>query len=86
MKAIFIRSHGEPKVIGFGDLPEPLPGPGEVRVAVRAAGVNHLDLWVCRGWPALSLTFPHVLDSDMTGMANVVGPRVIERTVGDTVM
>ena len=68
MKAIFIRSHGGPKVIAFGDLPEPQPGPGKVRVAVRAAGVNHLDLWVCRRWPGLHLTFPHVLDSDMAGM------------------
>jgi NADPH:quinone reductase-like Zn-dependent oxidoreductase len=51
MKAIFIQSHGGPKVIAFGDLPEPQPGSGEVRVAVRAVGVNHLDLWVCWGGP-----------------------------------
>jgi NADPH:quinone reductase-like Zn-dependent oxidoreductase len=86
MKAIFIRSHGEPKVIGFGDLPEPLPGPGEVRVAVRAAGVNHLDLWVCRGRPGLHLIFPHALDSDMAGMVDAVGPGAIEPKAADAVV
>jgi NADPH:quinone reductase-like Zn-dependent oxidoreductase len=86
MKAIFIRSHGGPKVIAFGDLPEPLPGPGEVRVAVRAAGVNHLDLWVCRGWPGLHLTFPHVLGSDMAGMVDAAGPGAIKPKVGDAVV
>jgi len=86
MKAIFIQSHGGPKVIAFGDLPEPQPGPGKVRVAVRAAGVNHLDLWVCRGWPGLHLTFPHVLDSDMAGMVDAVGPGAIEPKVGEAVV
>jgi NADPH:quinone reductase-like Zn-dependent oxidoreductase len=86
MRAAFIRSHGGPEVVTVGDLPEPRPGPGEVRVAVRAAGVNHLDLWVCRGWPALHLAFPHVLGSDMAGVVDAVGPGVTAPAVGDAVV
>lgn len=86
MRAVFIRSHGGPEVVTFGDLPEPAPGPGEVRVAVKAAAVNHLDLWVCRGWPGLSLSFPHVLGSDMAGVVDAVGLGVTEPRVGDAVV
>ncbi len=86
MKAVLIRSHGGPEVVTVGDLPEPAPGPGEVRVAVRAAAVNHLDLWVCRGWPGLQLSFPHVLGSDMAGVVDAVGPGVAEPRVGDAVV
>jgi NADPH:quinone reductase-like Zn-dependent oxidoreductase len=86
MKAVYIRSHGGPEVVTYGDLPEPVPGPGEVRVAVRAAAVNHLDLWVCRGWPGLHLTFPHVLGSDMAGVVDAVGAGVAEPEVGDAVV
>src|SRR5512141_1978975 len=86
MNAVFIRSHGGPEVVTFGDLPEPTPGPGEVRVAVRAAAVNHLDLWVRRGWPGLHLTFPHVLGSDMAGVVDAVGPGVAVPRVGDAVV
>jgi NADPH:quinone reductase-like Zn-dependent oxidoreductase len=86
MRAIFIRSHGGPEVVTFGELPDPEPGPGQVRVAVRASGVNHLDLWVRRGWPGLHLSFPHVLGSDMAGVVEAVGPGVSEPKVGDAVV
>ena len=49
MKAIFIREHGEPSVIEYGDMPEPEAGPGEVVVRVRAAALNRLDLYTRAG-------------------------------------
>ncbi|HYD41725.1 MAG TPA: zinc-binding dehydrogenase [Anaeromyxobacter sp.] len=86
MRAAFMRGHGGPEVVTVGELPEPSPGPGEVRVAVRAAAVNHLDLWVRRGWPGLLLKFPHVFGSDMAGVVDAVGPGVVEPKVGDAVV
>jgi NADPH:quinone reductase-like Zn-dependent oxidoreductase len=86
MRAAFIGAHGGPEVVTVGDLPDPSPGPGEVRVAVRAAAVNHLDLWVRRGWPGLLLSFPHVLGSDMAGVVDAVGAGVAEPKAGDAVV
>src|SRR5574338_1353081 len=86
MKAAVIRAHGGPEQVELAELPEPAPGPGEVRVAVRAAALNHLDIWVRRGWPGLSLTVPHVLGSDVGGVVDAVGPGVREPKVGDEVV
>jgi NADPH:quinone reductase-like Zn-dependent oxidoreductase len=86
VKAVLIRAHGGPEVVTVGELPAPAPGPGEVRVAVRAAAVNHLDLWVRRGWPGLHLAFPHVLGADVTGVVDEVGPGVSEVKAGEAVV
>src|SRR5690606_42142111 len=48
------------------DLPEPEPGPGEVRVALKTVGLNHLDLWVAEGKPAPK-ALPHIGGSDGAG-------------------
>jgi NADPH:quinone reductase-like Zn-dependent oxidoreductase len=73
VKAAVIRGHGGPEVVQLEELADPSPGPGEVVVRVKAASVNHLDLWVCRGWPGLKLAFPHVLGSDVAGVVEAVG-------------
>lgn len=86
MRAALMRGHGGPEVVTVGELPDPVPGPGEVRVAVRAAAVNHLDLWVRRGWPGLVLRFPHVFGADIAGVVDAVGPGVAEPKVGDAVV
>jgi NADPH:quinone reductase-like Zn-dependent oxidoreductase len=86
MRAAVIRAHGGPEVVGLEDLPDPQAGPGQVLVAVRAAAVNHLDLWVRRGWPGLVLAFPHVLGSDVAGVVEAVGAGVAEVKPGDPVV
>lgn len=86
MRAVFIRGHGGPEVVEVGELPEAQPGPGQVRVAVKAAAVNHLDLWVSQGWPGLRLSFPHVLGSDVAGVVDAVGPGVDDVKAGDEVV
>ncbi len=76
MKAIVLREHGGPEVLREEDLAMPEPGPGEVRVKVRAVALNHLDLWVRRGGPAFHLEYPHRLGSDIAGTIDAVGPGV----------
>lgn len=86
MKAVAIRAHGGPEVVNVEDLPDPQPGPGQVVVAVRAAALNHLDIWVRKGWPGLKLAFPHILGSDVAGTVEAVGPGVEGVKAGDAVV
>lgn len=65
MKALYFKEHGGSEVIQYGDVPDPVPGPGEVLLKVRACGVNHLDIWVRRGWPGLKLEMPHWCGADV---------------------
>lgn len=74
MRAVTLRAHGGPEVLQLEDIPLPDPGPGEVRVAIRAVALNHLDLWVRKGGPAFKLHYPHRLGSDIVGIVDAVGP------------
>jgi len=67
MKAIYFEQHGGPEVLRYGDLPEPTPAEGEAVVRVRAVALNHLDIWVRRGWEGLNLPLPHIGGSDVVG-------------------
>lgn len=67
MKALFFERHGEIDVLQHGDLPTPQPKPGEALIKVRAVALNHLDIWVRRGWQGLRLAMPHVTGSDVAG-------------------
>jgi len=86
MKAIAIRAHGGPEVVNLEELPDPQPQPGEAVVRVKAAAMNHLDIWVRIGWPGLKLAFPHVLGSDVSGVVEAVGAGVSGVKVGDEVV
>lgn len=67
MKAIFFEQHGGPEVLKYGELPEPEVGMGEALIKVKAVALNHLDIWVRRGWEGLHLNMPHISGSDITG-------------------
>ncbi|WP_242371027.1 zinc-binding dehydrogenase [Anaeromyxobacter sp. SG26] len=86
MKAIAIREHGGPEVVKLVELPDPTPGPGQVVLVVKAAALNHLDIWVRKGWQGLKLAFPHVLGSDVAGVVEAVGPGVEGVKAGDAVV
>ena len=58
MRAALFRRHGGPEVMEVGDVPTPTPGPGEVQVRVSAAALNHIDLWLRQGLPALKVPLP----------------------------
>ena len=51
MRAALFSEHGGPEVVHMSEMETPEPGPGQVRIAVRAASLNHLDLWTRRGLP-----------------------------------
>ena len=76
MNAAYFEAHGGPENIVVGDLPDPVPGEGEVLLEVRAAALNHLDIWVLGGLPGLEHRMPHVGGSDMAGVVSAVGPGV----------
>lgn len=89
MRAALFRQHGGPEVMEVGEVPEPVPGPGEVAVRITAAALNHVDLWLRRGLPALPVAFPHVAGGDGCGVVAALGPGVVRRPgtdVGDRVL
>lgn len=74
MNAVVLHEHGGPEVLQLEQIAMPEPGPGEVRVAVEAVALNHLDIWVRRGGPAFHLAYPHRLGSDIAGTVDAFGP------------
>ena len=73
MKAIRIHEDGGPEVLRYEDAPDPVPRPGEVLVELRAASLNHLDLWIRKGLP--SVPKPRILGADGAGLVD--GRRVV---------
>jgi NADPH:quinone reductase-like Zn-dependent oxidoreductase len=86
VQAAFFRSHGGLDVLEVGDLPAPPLGPGDVRIQVKAAALNHLDLFVREGWPGLKLPLPHIGGTDLAGVVSEVAPGVRGVQVGDEVL
>ena len=84
MKAVFFRRHGGNEVLEYGDWPDPEPGPGEVRVAIRAAAMNRLDIFVRNGIPDVPL--PQVPGADGAGTVDAVGAGVAGIQPGDRVL
>jgi NADPH:quinone reductase-like Zn-dependent oxidoreductase len=73
VKAVRIHEDGGPEVLRYEDAPDPEPGPGEVLVELRAASLNHLDLWIRKGLP--SVPKPRILGADGAGLVD--GERVV---------
>ena len=83
MRAVVVQEQGGPEVLRILDLPEPVPGPGEVRVDVRAAGVNFLDLQQRSGNYPMRTPFP--AGNEGAGVVSALGPDVEGVAVGDRV-
>lgn len=86
MQTVVIREHGGFERLEFEDRDVPEPGPGEVRVAVQAAGLNHLDTWVRRGIPGVAFPLPLVPGCDGVGRVDAVGPGADDVAVGQRVI
>lgn len=86
MRAIVIRSHGGPEVLGLEEVPDPVPGPDEVVIDVRACALNHLDLWVRRGLPGAPFHLPIIGGGDISGDVAAVGAGADDLAVGTPVM
>src|SRR5438874_5487798 len=66
VKAIRIHEDGGPEVLRYEDAPDPVPGKGQVLVELRAASLNHLDVWIRKGLP--SVAKPRILGADGSGI------------------
>ncbi len=86
MKALFFKEHGALDVVRYGDVPDPRPKPGEVLIRVRACAINHLDIWVRRGWPGLKLDMPHWCGADVAGEIVEPGEGISNWKVGQRVV
>jgi NADPH:quinone reductase-like Zn-dependent oxidoreductase len=86
LRAVVIREHGGPEVLRFEERPVTEPGPREVRVRVRAVGLNHLDLWVRNGVPGHSFPLPIVPGCDVAGVVDALGPGALGVAVGEEVV
>lgn len=73
MKALRIHEFGGPEVLRWEEIPDPKPGPGQVLLEIKAASINHLDIWVRKGLPGIQL--PRILGCDAAGLAE--GKRVL---------
>jgi NADPH:quinone reductase-like Zn-dependent oxidoreductase len=92
VKAAVLKAFGGPENLELSDVPDPVPGPGEVLLRVRACALNHLDLevllrvracalnhldlWVRAGLPSAKIKAPFILGCDVAGEVAALGPGV----------
>jgi NADPH2:quinone reductase len=84
VKAVRIHEDGGPEVLRYEDAPDPEPGPSEVLVRLRAASLNHLDIWVRKGLP--SVPKPRILGADGAGVVEALGEGVDSLAIGQPVV
>jgi zinc-binding alcohol dehydrogenase/oxidoreductase len=75
VKAIRIHEDGGPEVLRYEDAPDPQPGDDDVLVELRAASLNHLDIWIRKGLP--SVPKPRILGADGAGVIAGTDERVV---------
>jgi NADPH:quinone reductase-like Zn-dependent oxidoreductase len=75
MKAVRVSTPGGLEALQLVDVPDPVPAPGELTLEIKAAGVNHLDLWVRKGLPVAK--YPMILGSDAAGVIRETGRRAL---------
>ena len=85
MKAAVFYKHGGPEVLQYEDTIDPVVGPGQVRIRVKACALNRLDIWIRQGVPAFSVPLPHIGGCDVSGIVERSGPDVVGNTPGDRV-
>ena len=85
MKAVIFREHGGTHKLSYEDFPEPMIGPEDVLVRVKACALNHLDIWTREGNPAYPLVLPHIVGSDVAGTVDQIGSHVEGFTAGQRV-
>jgi NADPH:quinone reductase-like Zn-dependent oxidoreductase len=86
MQAVFITRRGGPEVLEVREVPDPVPGPGEVRIAVRAAGLNFADVMARMGLYPDAPKLPAVVGYEVAGEVDAVGTGVTSPAPGDRVL
>jgi zinc-binding alcohol dehydrogenase/oxidoreductase len=84
VKAVRIHDDGGPEVLRYEEIADPEPAAGEILVELRAAGLNHLDIWVRKGLP--SVPKPRILGADGAGLVAALGEGVEGFGIGDRVV
>jgi NADPH:quinone reductase-like Zn-dependent oxidoreductase len=86
MKAVIFSQHGGPEVLRYSDVAEPVIGSNDVLVRVRACALNHLDIWVRKGMPGVTIPLPHIGGCDIAGEVAKIGGDVSNVHAGERVM
>src|SRR5438034_7028699 len=87
MRACVLTATGGIDQLDITEVPDaPAPTAGEVRVSIRAAALNHLDLFVAEGLPGTAERFPHIVGADGAGVVESLGADVGSIRPGDRVM
>src|SRR5215469_16613064 len=88
MKAVRFHEYGDPDVLRYEDVEEPVPGPGEVRIRVAGSAFNPVDAGIRGGYlqEPFPVTLPHVPGIDVAGTVDEVGADVSSPQVGDRVI
>ncbi|MCX6460478.1 MAG: zinc-binding dehydrogenase [Actinobacteria bacterium] len=85
MKAMLFDEFGGPEVLRYGDVPDPVPGPGEVLVKLKASALNHVDIDVRDGVSRFDFKMPHILGIEGAGVVAGMGVGVEGLSIGDPV-
>jgi NADPH:quinone reductase-like Zn-dependent oxidoreductase len=85
MKAAYIERQGGPEVLQYGEVPDPVAGPGQVAVDIAAASVNGADWKVRNGMSGQLAKFPYILGRDFSGVVSALGEGVTDLRIGDEV-
>lgn len=83
MKAIRVHAFGGPEVLKLDELPDPTPGPGQVLLRIRAAGVNPVDTYIRAGTYPSKPNLPYIPGTDAAGTIDSLGDGVTQWKVGD---
>ena len=86
MKAVLCKAYGPPESLVIEELPSPAPGPGEVVVSVKAAGVNFPDVLIIENKYQVKPPLPFSPGSELAGVVKTVGADVVGFKAGDSVM
>jgi alcohol dehydrogenase len=86
VKAAVIEKQGGIENIVFREFPDPVIGPNDIKVRVRACGLNHFDVFVRRGMPGFPVPMPFISGGDIAGEVAEIGANVKGWTVGERVL
>jgi NADPH:quinone reductase-like Zn-dependent oxidoreductase len=85
MRAFQLLAHGAPGTFELRDLPEPIPAPDEVVIAVEACGLNHIDLWLEEGGLPIGIDLPRTPGGEIAGRVSQLGSAVRDWREGEAV-
>jgi NADPH:quinone reductase len=85
MRALLCKAHGLPETLRVEDLPSPLPGPGQVLIDVKAAGVNFPDALIIQNKYQLQPPLPFTPGAEFAGVVSAVGTGVTRFKLGEAV-